>query len=149
MPSFTYVKYDGSDAEIRHLITQLMAAPQVAAPSAPASNDALLDPTPWDDIAKRFESLVSAAVGDGRPGQKQAMEAWLRAHGKIPLVQLWKAAGVKVQHDYSGVGGSLTKNMMKAGGPQKFFQIRRDSAGQRHYEILPELVDPLKRAFQI
>ncbi len=77
------------------------------------------------------------------------MEAWLRANGKIPLAQLWKAAGVKVQHDYSGIGGSLTKNMMKAGGPQKFFSVRRDSSGQRHYEILPELVDPLKRAFRI
>jgi hypothetical protein len=100
--------------EIRQLITQLMAGPQPASPSVPASNDAPLNPSPWDDIAKRFESLVSAAVGDGRAGQKQAMEAWLHAHGKIPLLQLWKAAGVKVQHDYGGIGGSLTKNMMEA-----------------------------------
>lgn len=149
MPTFTFVRYEGSDSEIRHLVTQLMTGQQPAAPSAPASSNGLLAPSPWDEIAKRFESLVAAAVGDGRPGQKQAMEAWLRAHGKIPLVQLWKAAGVKVQHDYGGIGGSLTKNMIKAGGPQKFFQVRRDSLGQRHYEILPELVDPLKRAFRI
>jgi hypothetical protein len=56
---------------------------------------------------------------------------------------------VKAQHDYGGIGGSLTKNMLKAGGSQKFFQVRRDRSGERHYEILPELVDPLKRAFRI
>jgi hypothetical protein len=52
---------------IRQLISELMAGPQSASPSLPASNDAPLKPPPWDDIAKHFESLVSA-VGDERAG---------------------------------------------------------------------------------
>jgi hypothetical protein len=68
MPIFTFVRYDGLDSEIRQLITQLLAAPQLPPRSVPASDNAPFNPTPWDDVATGFESLVSAAVSDGRPG---------------------------------------------------------------------------------
>jgi hypothetical protein len=75
------------------------------------------------------------------------MLAWLKADGEILLTKLWKAAGVKVQHDYSGVGGSMTKNMMKAKGPKAWYGYSLNNDGEWVYKIVPELVDPLKRSF--
>jgi hypothetical protein len=64
-------------------------------------------------------------------------------------MKLWNAAGVKAQHDYAGVGGSLTKNMVKAKGPKTWYTWHLDKSGEWIYEIIPELRDPLKRAFEI
>lgn len=151
MPSITYVRYEGSDAQILDLLSKLIPNPgtvpipiTTTTPSTgPDSSSA------WDVIAKKFERCVSAATANGRPGQKNAMVAWLRAGGNIELTKLWKAAGVKNQHDYSGVGSSLTKNLQKAGGPGDWYQWRRENSGEWIYTILPELVEPLKRAFGV
>ena len=69
----------------------------------------------------------------------------------IELTQLWKASGVKNQHDYGGIGSSLTRNMIKVGGMKRWY------LGERHptkahewiYKINPELIEPLKRAFRL
>jgi hypothetical protein len=73
--------------------------------------------------------------------------AWLKANGEILLTKLWQAAGVKKQHDYSDVGGSMTKNMMKAKGPKAWYTGALNNDGEWVYKIVPELVDPLKRSF--
>jgi hypothetical protein len=75
------------------------------------------------------------------------MTAWLKADGEILLTKLWKAAGVKKQHDYSGVGGSMTKNMMKAKGPKAWYTAALNNDGEWVYKIVPELVEPLKCSF--
>jgi hypothetical protein len=103
----------------------------------------------WDDVARRFAEHVKSAAACGNPSQKDAMTAWLNADGEILLTKLWKAAGVKKQHDYSGVGGSMTKNMMKAKGPTAWYTWALNNNGEWVYKIIPELVEPLKRSFDI
>jgi hypothetical protein len=148
MPGFTYVHYDGSDQQIIELVSKLVsgnvgARAQIA--TAPSPNNGN-DPSTWDEIARRFAKYVNSAAAYGSPSQKDAMLAWLKSDGEILLTKLWKAAGVKKQHDYSGVGGSLTKNMMKAKGPKSWYTaFLRD--GEWFYKIATELVEPLKRNF--
>ena len=65
----------------------------------------------------------------------------LRRDGKIPLVELVKVSGVKKQHDYAGIGSTLTRNMKKAGGPKKdWYDGNQDVHGDWNYEIAGELV---------
>jgi hypothetical protein len=106
---------------------------------------------PWDETARRFERLITAAAANGKPKQKKAMVAWLESkNGAIELKKLWKAAGVGTQHDYAGVGSGLTRNMMKARGPKDWYTWPRDEkTGEWFYTIIPELVEPLRRAFGI
>jgi hypothetical protein len=148
MPGFTYVHYDGSDEKIIELVSKFVsgnggnhASP---APPIPAKT---VEPSTWDEIARRFAQHINAAAAGGNPGQKNAMIAWLKADGEILLTKLWKAAGVKVQHDYSGVGGSMTKNMMKAKGPKEWYTGSLNSNNEWVYKIVPVLVEPLKRSF--
>lgn len=149
MSRITFVQYEGSDEQIRDLVSKLIPAQDAATTTTAKPTTGPNGSSTWDLIAKRFERAVSAAAANGKPGQKSGMEAWLRVGGSIELTKLWKAAGVRNQHDYSGVGGSLTKNMRKAGGPREWYQWQKQNSGDWIYSILPELVDPLKRAFGI
>jgi hypothetical protein len=146
MPSVTIVKYEGSEEEILRFMAQNGHAVPV---SATASAGVQPVNGMWDQVASKFERYIKKTMAGGRPGQRDALVAWLRAGGKIELTKLWKAAGVKAQHDYAGVGGSLTKNMVKAGGPRDWYDAHVDKAGDWHYTILPDLIEPLKRAFGI
>ena len=147
MPGFTYVHYDGSDEKIIELVSKLVSGNggNQASP-APISTNAV-EPITWDEVAHRFAEYINSAAASGNPGQKNAVMAWLKADGEILLTKLWKAAGVKVQHDYSGVGGSMTKNMVKAKGPKAWYDGSLNSDGEWVYKIVPVLVEPLKRSF--
>jgi len=98
-------------------------------------------------VARRFADHVNSAEAYGKSSQKDAVSAWLKADGEILLTKLWKAAGVKKQHDFSGVGGSMTKNMMKAKGPKEWYTAKLNNDGEWVYRIIPELVEPLKHSF--
>ncbi|HEY6765742.1 MAG TPA: hypothetical protein VI386_13305 [Candidatus Sulfotelmatobacter sp.] len=74
------------------------------------------------------------------------MTAWLKVDGEILLTKLWKPARVQKQHHYSGVGCSLTKNMVKAKGPKERYTGALNNKGEWVYKIVPELVEPLKRS---
>jgi hypothetical protein len=147
MPKFTFVQYEGDDEQIAQMVGRLISSEKaVKSPGEPSTTNGS---SMWDTVSTRFERLVSSTAAEGRPSQKQAIVAWLRDGGEIELTKLWKAAGVKAQHDYSGVGGSLSKNMIKAGGPSDWYDAHVDGSGQWIYKLLPELVEPLKRAFSI
>jgi len=148
MPGFTYVHYDGSDERIIDLLSKLVGGNggSQAAGTTSAPNNGI-EPSTWDDVARRFAEHVNSAAACGNPGQKDAMTAWLKADGEILLTKLWKAAGVKKQHDYSGVGGSMTKNMMKAKGPKAWYTAALNNDGEWVYKVVPELVEPLKCSF--
>jgi hypothetical protein len=143
MPSVTIIKYEGSEEEILRFLAQNAHA--VAATTVPTGTHQANGI--WDQVANKLERLLKKTAAGGRPAQRDALLAWLRASGRIEFTKLWKAAGVKTQHDYAGVGGSLSKNMVKAGGPKDWYDGHVDKAGEWHYTILPELVEPLKRAF--
>jgi hypothetical protein len=147
MPGFTYVHYDGSDERIMELVSKLVSGNGGSQPKAAPSSNNGNAPSTWDDVARRFAEYIDSAAAYGSPSQKDAMTAWLKADGEILLTKLWKAAGVKRQHDYSGVGGSMTKNMMKAKGPKAWYTGALNSDGEWVYKIVPELIDPLKRSF--
>ena len=147
MPKFTFVQYEGNDEQIAQLVSRLVSAEKVQGIEDLRSS--VNGSSAWDAIATRFERNVSKTAAEGRPGQKDAMLAWLRAGGRIELTKLWKAAGVKAQHDYSGVGGSLSKNMKKAGGPPEWYDAYVDSSGEWIYTIQPDLVPSLKLAFGV
>ncbi|MGD0126307.1 MAG: hypothetical protein ABSF46_13170 [Terriglobia bacterium] len=149
MPNFTFVHYDGSDEQIMKLVSQLVAAnDRGQLPPTPKGNgNAGMTSSSFSEVTTKFAQYVNDAAAYGKPGQQKAMLAWLNADGEILLVKLWKAAGVSTQHDYSGVGGSLTKNMIKAGGPRDWYTCSLNHDGEWVYKILPELVEPLKQAF--
>lgn len=115
-----------------------------------------------DKIATDFAKLIKATADAGSPGQLNTMTAWLEADGRARLIDLVKASGAKHQQGYSGVGGSLSKNMIKAGGPRKrsdgipqfpqewygFVQDLAKAEGEYTYLIAEELIEPLKQAFK-
>lgn len=144
MPSVTIIKYEGSEEEVLRFMAQ---NGHTVAASATASTGTHRVNGIWDQVASKFERKLKKTAAAGRPSQRDAMLAWLKAGGSIELTKLWKAVGVKTQHDYAGVGGSLTKNMVKAGGPEEWYDGHVDKAGEWHYTILPELIEPLKRSF--
>jgi hypothetical protein len=146
MPSVTIIKYEGSEEEVLRFMAQNghTVGAAAATPAGAQQTNGI-----WNQVASKFERKLKKTAAAGRPSQRDAMLAWLRAGGSIELTKLWKAAGVKAQHDYAGVGGSLTKNMVKAGGPEEWYDGHVDKAGEWHYTILPDLVEPLKRVFGI
>jgi hypothetical protein len=149
MPSVTItnIRYEGTEQEVLRFMAQnghTVAAASSVAPAATGHTNGV-----WDQVAGKFETLLKKTAAAGRPSQRKAMLAWLKEGGSIELTKLWNAAGVKTQHDYAGVGGSLSKNMIKAGGPKDWYDGHVDKAGEWHYTILPELVEPLKRAFGV
>ncbi len=101
------------------------------------------------NVAPKFAGFVFQAAARGDNSQRDCMVTWLKHDGRVPLTQLVKASGVKMTHDYAGVGSSLSRNMKKAGGPKKWYDVVRDINGERIYIIVPELVAPLKQAFNI
>jgi hypothetical protein len=149
MPKFTFVHYDGSDEQIIKLLSQLVAANGGGQlpPSPKGNGNSGTTSSAFTEVATEFAQYVNEAAAYGKPGQRKAMQAWLEADGEILLTKLWNAAGVNSQHDYSGVGGSLTKNMKKAGGPEDWYTVSLNNDGERVYKIRAELVEPLKQAF--
>jgi hypothetical protein len=153
MPTFSFtVSYDGSDQEIIALLGQIGGV--LASNNNNGANGnrphGSTKPSNWpDNVAAKFAGFVFQTASRGEKSQRDAMEAWLKYDGRIPLSILVKASGVKVTHDYAGVGSSLSRNMKKAGGPKKWYDVVRDIKGERVYTITPELVEPLKQAFHL
>lgn len=147
MPAVTIIKFEGSEDEISRFLAQNGYGTAVPQPSNSKSGAHVNGM--WDQVARTFERHISETAAAGRPGQKKAVQEWLKADGRIKLKSLWNAAGVKTQHDYAGVGGSLTKNMVKAKGPKGWYTWHLDKSGEWIYEIIPELVEPLKQAFGV
>lgn len=145
--------YEGSDEEIRKYLSSL---PQQSAPAQPPQNGSSAPPsgkssTQFDAIAQAFRKRLDEAAAQGRKGQKEAILAWLRRDGVIDLTDLWKASLVKNQHDYGGIGSSLTRNMRKVGGMKQWYtyEPHPTKSGEWQYKIVPELIDPLKTAFGV
>jgi hypothetical protein len=149
MAKVRIIEYEGSDEEILKLLTQ-HTSPVHSISSGVANGERNGDSTDlsvWESVAKKFQKYVSDTAAWGRESQNKAMLAWLEHNGEIDLATLWKASGVKAQHDFGGVGGSLSKNMKKAGGPREWYSARRNGKGRWIYKIVDELVEPLKSAF--
>jgi hypothetical protein len=100
--------------------------------------------TTFDKVATKFAGYVSR-----RPRLLTVITVWLRRNGRIPLSELVEASGVQKQHDYSGIGSGLTRNMKKAGGPRQWYDGHELPNGERVYEIADELIEPLKKAFNL
>lgn len=149
MPTLTFtVTYDGTDPAILQALSRMASAlgqqtggaggPQPIASDVPAPSS-----TAFEKIAARFAAQVSR-----RSNLTAVMRVWIQNNGKAPLSELVRASGVKTQHDYSGIGSALTRNMKKAGGPKDWYDGREQSNGDWLYEIADELIEPLKRAFR-
>jgi hypothetical protein len=143
------IEYEGSDEGILKLLSQrtAQAHPISSVVESHERNGDSKDLSVWEGVAKKFQKYVSNTAAWGRESQNKAMLAWLQHNGEIDLGILWKASGVKAQHDFGGVGGSLSKNMKKAGGPEEWYSARRNDKGRWTYKIIDELVEPLKTAF--
>jgi len=153
MPTLTLtMTYDGSDPEITQALSRMVAAlgnsPTVpSAPLPPQTQTTSHPPTILNNIATNFAALLA-----GTPRLVTVMKTWLGVNGKALLTDLVKVSGVQKQHDYSGIGSALTRNLQKAGWPKKgpkFYTVHKQPNGDRVYEIAGELVEPLKRAFKI
>lgn len=149
MPSLTFsLSYDGADAEIIQALSRMVAA-------FPASNKSTgerpssIEPGWPEKAAQKFAGYVSHAAVRGEDSQLAVLRFWLKRDGAAPLEDLVKASGVAKSHDFAGVSSSLTRNMLKAGGPKKWYQEHRDVNGKRIRRISDELVHPLKQAFKI
>src|ERR1019366_3683196 len=145
MPTLTLtVSYDGSDPEITQALARMVSA---LGNDAAAHGDAqtIVQPsTTFDKIATRFAGHVSRT-----PRLLAVMKVWLRSNGNIPLAELVKASGVRNQHDYSGIGSALTRNMKKAGGTNHWYDGHELAKDEWVYEIADELIEPLTRAFKL
>jgi hypothetical protein len=142
------VSYDGADAEIIQALSRMVAA----FPASNRSNGQTSggSGSGWPEkAAPRFAGYVSHAATRGERSQQAVMHLWLKRDGAVELDDLVKASGVAKSHDFAGVSSSLTRNMLKAGGPKKWYQEHRDVNGKRMRRISDELVQPLKRAFNI
>jgi hypothetical protein len=152
MAKIRIIEYEGSDEQIMKILTQ-GEAPQIhsslGGTNGNERNGGGVNPSIWEGIAKKFQKYVSETAAWGHVSQNKAMLAWLQHDGDIELTTLWKAAGVKSQHSFGGVGGSLTKNMKKAGGPREWYTYHRNEKDQWIYKIADELVGPLKGAFGV
>ena len=144
------VIYEGSDEEIQRFLTSLPqhvdVQPAQTHGGAGAGNGRGAQ---WDAIAQAFHNRLQEAAAYGRKGQMNAMIAWLRSNGSIELSKLWGASGVANQHDYGGIGSSLTRNMKKVGGMRKWYTAEKHPTNPNEwvYKIVPELVEPLSLAF--
>ena len=144
--------YEGSDEEIRKYLSSLpMHTQSGLTPSDAGGTPTAKGPDHLDQIAQAFRKKLDDAAADGRKGQINAMTAWLKQNGSIELTDLWKASGVKNQHDYGGIGSSLTRNMKRSGGLKHWYAGERHpkKPGEWFYTIVPEMVGPLRRAFGI
>ena len=150
MPKVRIIEYEGTDDEILRLLRQ-GASSGVANPNGETtSNNGGNHNGAWDKVALKFAKHVSDTAAWGRAGQQKAMRAWLsQRNGEIAFKELWKAAGVKTEHDYAGIGGSLTKNMVKSGGPKEWYRYYTNVRGEWIYKVLDEMLEPLREAFGI
>jgi hypothetical protein len=145
--------YEGSDEEIRKFLSSL----PVHAGALNATGTGQLpvigntNPTHWDQIAQAFQKQIRKTAAGGRKGQLNAILAWLKHDGAIELTALWQASGVKNQHDYGGIGSSLTRHMKKAGGLKDWYSAEPHTkkTDEWVYKIVPELIEPLKKAFGV
>src|SRR5262249_35054026 len=104
----------------------------------------------WPEkVAQKFVGYVSHAAARGEDSQQAVLCFWLKRDGVAPLDDLVKASGVSKTHDFAGVSSSLTRNMLKAWRPKKWYQDYRDVNGKRMRRISDELVHPLKHASKI
>jgi hypothetical protein len=150
MAKVRIIEYEGTDEQILKLLSQGSSQMHSASPvSINGGRNGGTNPSVWEDVAKKFHKHISDTAAWGRGSQNKAMLAWLKHDGEIDLTVLWKASGVKTQHHFGGVGGSLTKNMQKAGGPREWYRASKNNSGQWIYSIVDELVEPLKSAFGI
>ena len=149
MPTLTLtLNYDGADAEIMQALSRMAAA--FGASNKNSGQISNTSASGWPDrVAPKFAGYVSHAAASGHRSQQAVMQAWLKPHGTADLNDLVKASGVAKTHDFAGVGSSLTRNMLKAGGPKKWYEEHRDVNGKRIRRICDELVEPLKRAFHM
>jgi hypothetical protein len=143
--------YEGSDEEIRKFLSSL---PQQSNSASFNANNSGTAPngkasSHLDAIARAFRQRLDDAASNGRSGQLNAMLAWFKHNGVIELTELWKASGVANQHDYGGIGSSLTRNMKKVGGMRKWYTAEKHPTNQNEwiYKVVPELVEPLKQVF--
>jgi hypothetical protein len=150
MPTLSLtVTYDGSDSEITQALSRMVSAfgegRATTTKSSPSQTSTIpQSSTVLDKIASRFAGFVSRT-----PRLLKVVKPWLLKNGKVHLSELVKASGVTKQHDYSGIGSALTRNMKKAGGPKDWYQRHEQPNGDWIYEIADELVEPLKRAFGV
>ena len=169
MSEFTYLKYSGSDAQILALINKLLQShgdiPQIHDPAPPEAESATPDEPEESKklraIALRFSRLLDQAEASGSPGQKKAMKRWLLQDGKAEINDLATASGVKDAKRYAPIGGALTRNMKKAGGPPQscigvptypiswYGWIKNPANGNFEYIIAETLLPYLKAAFEI
>jgi hypothetical protein len=153
MPTLTFtMNYDGSDAEIMQALGRMAAAfgATNGTPSSKSNGSVPSGPSGWPDkAAPKFAGYVLHAASRGRVSQRTVMHTWLKSKGVADLVDLVKASGVKKSHDFAGVSSSLTRNMLKSGGPKKWYAEHRDATGRRIYQISDELVEPLRVAFHV
>src|ERR1700678_4789162 len=95
--------YEGTDEEIRKYLSTLTSqsysagSGQPTASTTPNGNEQKND---FDQIAQAFWSRINGVAASGLKGQYDTMIAWLKHDGVLELSQLWKASGVKNQHDY-------------------------------------------------
>ena len=154
MPTLSFtVTYDGSDSEIAQRFSRMIAAygfknGELSTTNAPSSS-ANVSPGWTENVAAKFAGFVSQTAMRGEKSQKNVIETWLKHNGSVPLTELVKASGVKRAHDYSGVGSSLSRNMKKSGGPKRWYDVVRNTKGERIYKMAPELIEPLKRIFKV
>src|SRR5579862_5638075 len=142
------VTYDGADSEIIQALSRMVAALSVT--NNGNSQAAINNQPGWaDKTAQKFAGYVSHAAARGERSQLSVMQVWLKRDGVASLEELVKVSGVAKNHDFAGVGSSLTRNMLKAEGPKKWYQEYRDTNGKRIRRISEELIAPLKRAFKI
>jgi hypothetical protein len=139
--------YDGTDAEIMQALSRMVAAfgathrDNSQMPSGASG---------WPDkVAPNFAGYISHSAARGDGSQQAVMQKWLKENGSSDLNDLVKASGVAKTHDFAGVSSSLTRNMLKAGGPKKWYEKHRDASGKRIYRISDELIEPLRRAFHV
>lgn len=89
------------------------------------------------------------------------MKRWLLQDGKVEINDLVSASCVEDAKRYGAIGGALTRNMGKAGGPSRsclgipsypssWYDWFKDPAnGRGEYIIVSKLLPYLKAAFQI
>jgi hypothetical protein len=161
MPTLTF-NIDCTDEQVHNLLEMLLGKKSTAPPpedSAKVPGGTAIPTSARQDV-NRIATKFSEFVKAGSLGQLNAMKVWLAANGNARLIDLVQASGVKKQQDYGGVSGSLSKNMLKAGGvsarahglpqfPREWYGVVYDpgAQGERRYVIATELVEPLKAAF--
>jgi hypothetical protein len=121
---------------------------QPAEPTAVPTPTASIKPaTEMQKVAMEFARFVRSAADSGYASQEKVMKKWIEADGTARWSDLIEASGVKDRQAYSGVAGSLSKNMRKARFADKWYRYEKASDGDWNLVIVAELVEPLKQAF--